>query len=84
MRILRKYIEKLNWLAANTRPDIAVSVLELAKNQKKATLQDLRNMNKVIKKVSEKDNKVVFERVAEKEKICVVGISDALYNQEGH
>ena len=84
LKMLRKYIGKLNWLAANTRPDIAVSVLELAKNQKKATLKDLRNVNRILKKVYEKDNKVIFGRVAEKDKICVVGISDASYNQEGH
>ena len=58
--MLRKYIGKLNWLVANTRPDIAVSVLELAKNQKKVTLKDLRNVNRILKKVGEKENKTVF------------------------
>ena len=31
-----------NWLAANTRPDLAMYALELAKRQKKAMIKDLR------------------------------------------
>ena len=54
MRILWKYVGKLNWLATNTRSDIAVNVKDLAKNQKKATLKDLKNVNRILKKVFEK------------------------------
>ena len=31
MRVLRKYVGKLSWLAANTRPDLAIYALDLAK-----------------------------------------------------
>ena len=41
MKVLRKYVGKLKWLAANTRPDIAIYALELEKKQKKAILKDL-------------------------------------------
>ena len=51
MKFLRKYVRKLNWLAANTRLDIAIHALELAKKQKKATLKDLKGLNIVLKKV---------------------------------
>ena len=37
-------------MAANTRPDIAIHALELAKKQKKATLKDLREVNNILKK----------------------------------
>ena len=47
-------------------------------------MKDLRNVNRILKKVYEKDNKIIFGRVAEKENIGVVGIVDASYNQEGH
>ena len=40
MKVLRKYVGKLNWLAANTGPDIAIHALELAKKQKKVTMKD--------------------------------------------
>ena len=40
LKVLQKYVGKLSWLAANTRPDIAIHALELTKKQKKATLKD--------------------------------------------
>ena len=43
-KVLRKYVGKLNWLAANTRPDLAMYALELVKRQKKATIKDLRDL----------------------------------------
>ena len=38
MRVLRKYVGKLSWLAANTRPDLAIHALDLAKKRKAAVL----------------------------------------------
>ena len=60
MKLLRKYVGKLNWLAANTRPDLAIHALDLAKKQKSATLKDLRSVNQILKKVQEKESKIVF------------------------
>ena len=48
MKTYRKYIGKLNWLASNTRPDLLVFVMEIARKQKRATLKDLRNINRVL------------------------------------
>ena len=70
LKVLRKYIGKLNWLAANTRPDKAIYALDLAKKQRRATLKDLRDVNRVFKKVQEKESKVVFKRIRKK-KTCV-------------
>ena len=70
LKVLRKYIGKLNWLAANTRPDKAIYALDMAKKQKRATLKDLRDLNRVFKKVKEKENKVVPKRIRKK-KTCV-------------
>ena len=70
LKVLRKYIGKLNWLAANTRPDKAIYALDLAKKQKRATLKDIRDVNRVFKKVQEKESKVVFKRIRKK-KTCV-------------
>ena len=61
MRVFRKYVGKLNWLAANTRPDLAINALELAKKQKTAVLKDLRNVNRILQKVREKDCKIIFK-----------------------
>ena len=67
MKVLRKYVGKLNWLAANTRPYIAIHALELAKKQKKATLKDLKEVNNILKKVHEKESRVMFKKLVEKE-----------------
>ena len=63
MKIYRKYVGKLSWLASNTRPDLAVYVMNLARRQKGAALKDLKDMNRVLEKVEEKENKVIFRRV---------------------
>ena len=40
LKVYRKFVGKFNWLAANTRPDIAIYALDLAEKQKRATLKD--------------------------------------------
>ena len=40
MKIFRKNVGKLTWLAANTKPDLAVYVIDLARRQKMATLKN--------------------------------------------
>ena len=45
-------------------------------------LKDLRDINRIVEKIGEKESKVVFGRVAEKQDMCVIGISDASYHQE--
>ena len=50
---------KLNWLPANTIPDIAIYALDLDKKQKKATIKDLRDVNRILKNVQEKKRSYV-------------------------
>ena len=76
MRVLRKYVGKLSWLAANTRPDLSIYALDLAKKQKQAVLKDLRSVNRILQKVREKECRVVFKKIANKEDLCVAGIGD--------
>jgi len=66
LKIYRKFVGKLNWLAANTRPDLAIYALDLAKKQKKAVIKDLREVNRVLKKVREKESRVVFTKMGKK------------------
>ena len=47
-------------------------------------MKDLKDVNGILKKVEEKDNKVIFGRVARKEDLCDIGVSDASYNEEDH
>ena len=64
------------------RLDLTVYVKESARRQKNATLKDLRNMNRIFEKFGERENKVIFHRVASKEEMCIIGMSDASYKQE--
>ena len=45
-------------------------------------LKDWRDINRIVEKISEKESKVVFGKVARKQDMCVIGISDASYHQE--
>ena len=78
----RKYVGKLSWLVSNTRRDLAIHLLKSARMQKNAVLKDLRDINRIIYKIGEKESKIVFGRVARKEVIYGIGISDASYHQE--
>ena len=48
------------WLASNTRPDLAIHVLNSARKQKNSVLKDLRDINRIVEKIGEKESKVVF------------------------
>ena len=72
----------MSWLASNTRPYIAIHILNSARKQKNAVLKYLRDINRIVEKIGEKESKVVFGRVARKQDMCVIGISNASYYQE--
>ena len=82
LKFYRKFVGKFYWLEANTRPDLVIYALELAKRQKKAVIKDLREVNRVLKKVREKESKVVFTKIGKKEELCVMGVSDASYHND--
>ena len=54
IKIYRECVGKLSWLVSNTRPDLAVYVMESARRQKMPTLKDLRNVNRILEKVVQK------------------------------
>ena len=67
---------------ANTWPYLTIYALELANRQKKAVIKDLREINRVLKKVREKESRVLFTKIGEKNELCVMGVSDASYHQD--
>ena len=54
----------------------------LAKKNNSATISDLRNVNKIVEKVKKEENKVVYGRVGDKEKLQVIGVVDASYKSD--
>merc|ERR1712163_37665 len=78
----RKYTGKISWLSQGTRPDLSYSALMLAKKNNSATISDLRNVNKILEKVKKEENKVVYGRVGDKEKLQVIGVVDSSYKSD--
>ena len=79
LKVFRKYTGKLLWLAENCRPDLSFMANHLSKKSHNATLSDLKYVNKVLKKMRERSNEVVYSRVGDKEELVVRSMSDASY-----
>ena len=82
INMYRKFIGMLTLLASNTRLDLSVNVIDSAKFQKNAILKNLKNIIRILDKVTEREYKVVFGRVADKENMYVIGVSDGSYHQK--
>ena len=54
----------------------------MAKRQKKATIKYLREINRVLKKVREKESRVLFTKIRKKDELSVIGVSDASYHDD--
>ena len=46
----------LNRLTSNPRPDLTVYIMKKGRRQKISPLKDLRDINRILKKVGEKEN----------------------------
>ena len=79
MKLYRKYVGKLNWLAENTRPDLAIWALNLSKKNSNATIGDLKKINQVVKKVRGRQSKVKFSVIGNKEDLVIQSVGDASY-----
>ena len=49
---------------------------DLVQALKEATISDLRDVNRILKKVRERESKIKYEHIGEKEDLMVVGIGD--------
>ena len=79
MEEYRKMAGKISWLANSTRPDLSFTALQMSKNNKEATISDLRDVDRVLKKVRERESKMKCEHIWDKGEINVVGIGDASF-----
>ena len=61
--IFKAKVGALNWLATQTRPDIAYEVMEFSTCFKRATLRNLKDVNKCIKKVKQESVNIVFPKL---------------------
>merc|ERR1711872_530190 len=79
----RKYTGKISWLVQGTRPDLSYSSLNLAKKNNSATISDLRKVNRLVDKVKNEENKVIYGKIGSRETLQVVGVVDAILSKVG-
>ena len=75
----RAIVGQLNWIATNTRPDIAFDICELSVSLKKATVMDLLRLNKVVERVTKDSVKVVFPKIQSLETCHLECYTDAAF-----
>ena len=77
MKEYRKITGKIAWLANSTRPDLSFTALQMSKNNKKATISNLRDVSRILKKVWEQESKIKYDHIRDKDDLMVVKIGDA-------
>ena len=77
---LRSAIGQLSWLANQTRPDIAYDVCQLSVRYNSATVSDILNANKTIKKVKNNDLELKFPKLKDSGEYILKVYSDASFN----
>ena len=82
MKLCRKMTEKIAWLANSTRLDLCYQALKMSKNNKEATISDLRDINRILKQVHSKESKIRYTHIGNKEDLVIIGLGDALYKQD--
>ena len=82
LKLFRKCVGKLNWLAENTRPDLSIWSLNLSKRNSSATVGDLKKVNQIIKKVRSRQSKVKFAHIGKKEDLVIHSVGDASYKSD--
>ena len=62
MKEYRKMTRKLSLLANSARPDLSYTALQMSKRNNLATISDLRGVNRVIKKVRERESRIKLRK----------------------
>ena len=70
---------QLNWAADSTRPDLAFDVRHLATRSKCATISDIKNANKILKKAKFEDIKVKYSKLGHWKNLKIVSYTDSSF-----
>ena len=82
MKLYRKMTGKIAWLANSTRPDLCYQALQMSKKNQGATISDLRDINRVLKRVHKKESKIKYGHLGDKDDLVIIGLGDASYKQD--
>ena len=78
--ILQSVIGQANWLASQTRPDISFDVLNLSCDiNKNPVVSHLIEANRMIRKIKNKESKLVFPNLGTVDDLKIVAFTDASY-----
>ena len=80
---LRSAIGQLNWLAGISRPDLSFDVCQLSTQVTQATIRDLVQANKVIKRAKEDHGKILYPSL-NLNKVRIIAFADASFDNLPH
>ena len=71
---------KLNWLQECTRPDLSFDSLTMSMKTRRATISDVKKLNKIIRKAKSRDSIIHFRKInTDYEKLYILSYGDASY-----
>ena len=70
---------RIHHLSKGTRPDLAYDMLLMSMTAKNATVADMKNLVKIIRKTKEGDSILTFKRFRRLEDLKIAAISDASF-----
>ena len=73
---------KIAWLANRTRHDLSYLTPQMSKKNQGATIADLRDINRILKRVRDRESLIKYEWIGNKEDLILVGIGDTSYKQD--
>ena len=63
MKEYQKFMRNLSWLVMGTQLDLSYTVLKMSQKNNSTMIEDLHNVNKVVKKVKAQKSEVYYGRV---------------------
>ena len=70
---------KLIWLSEQTRPDLSFPSLEMSCKNRTATIQDMKDANKIVKQAKSETSQIKFGRIGKFENLKILAFSDAAH-----
>ena len=73
---LKSIAGKLNWISTHSRPDIAYDVCQTSNSTKEATVKDLVNANKALRKMKSEEVELIFPNLGDVNKVEFLCFAD--------
>ena len=78
-KVFRSAVGSVNWLAGTTRPDLCFEVMEMSTKFGRASVSDVRQAARLIKKAKEQSMKVRFPKLGNSEDIVILAYGDGAF-----